>query len=146
MVSINVDTDRITGQELPPALAPATRSHLIRQAVDSETLELVGLAAIVAAIGAGAITPGQLALEGLVDAIVGDTGGDIAFSRNGRGAASDLRGAIRAGAVNTTELAAAVVSRLFPASSPVTAFWSGTQAQYNAISSKSASTLYLVDA
>lgn len=32
-----------------------------------------------------------------------------------------------------------------PKSEIITAFWSGTEAEYNAISSKSATTLYLID-
>ena len=44
-----------------------------------------------------------------IDLLTGDTGGDIDFTRDGTGDSSDLRGAIRAGAVDTTELAADAV-------------------------------------
>ena len=40
-----------------------------------------------------------------IDLLVGDAGGDIDFTRDGSGASSDLRGAIRAAAVDTAQLA-----------------------------------------
>ena len=155
MVQIRVDEERITDEGEVPALSPATRAQLVRQAVDSETLEFVGLSVLVAAIGNGSIAPGQLDVEALLDLIDGDTGGDVNFTRQGSGATSTLRGTLRdlvvgtakiaANAVTEAKLSAAARGRLLPSGSPVTAFWSGTQAQYDAIPTKSATTLYLVD-
>ena len=52
----------------------------------------------------------QRTREQVIDLLVGDTGGDVDFSRDGSGSSSDLRGALRAGSVGSAEIAAGAVT------------------------------------
>ncbi|MYI68096.1 MAG: hypothetical protein F4103_04860 [Boseongicola sp. SB0673_bin_14] len=56
-----------------------------------------------------------------IDLLTGDTGGDVNFTRDGSGESSDLRGALRADAVGTSEIADNAVTASQIASNAVTA-------------------------
>ena len=56
-----------------------------------------------------------------IDLLTGDTGGDVNFTRDGSGESSDLRGALRADAVGTSEIADNAVTADQIASNAVTA-------------------------
>ena len=84
----------------------------------------------VAASGSGGGS--QRSRQDTIDLLVGDTGGDVDFTRDGSGSSSDLRGALRAGSVGSAEIAGSAVTGGKIASSAVTAAKLASNAVTNA--------------
>ena len=89
--------DDATGGSSTLADGSVTTAKLANDAVTSAKIQDTLLANMV-----------NVGRQGTVDYMTGDTGGDVDFTRDGTGTSADLRGTIRANAVGTSKLAAAV--------------------------------------